>query len=71
MNATLADRVDNLEKELAPLKREIYAKPAKKDWRAWCGTSKDDSVFDEMIRLGREYRESQREEYDADRDAGS
>ena len=70
-DATLVERVDNLEKELAEIKREIAGKPAKKDWRAWCGTSKDDPVFDEMIRLGREYRENLREDHDTDRDAGS
>ncbi len=70
-DATLAERMENLEKEVEQLKREVSGKRVKKDWRAWCATSKDDPLFDEMIRLGREYRESQREDYDTDRDAGS
>jgi hypothetical protein len=71
MTATLVERVDNLEKELAQIKRQIAGNATRDDWHAWFGASKDDPGFDEMIRLGREYRNRQREDYDTDQDAGS
>ena len=71
MNGTLAERMDHLEKEVEKIKSEIAGKPNVRDWHAWYGTSKDDPGFDEMIRLGREYRQRQREDYDLDDDARS
>jgi len=68
----LEKRVENLEKELAVVKKTISKDTtAKKDWRAWYGASKDDPEFDEMIKLGREYRKSQKEDRDADLDVDS
>ena len=68
----LEKRVENLEKELAVVKKTISrAVKAKKDWRAWYGTSKDDPEFDEMVRLGQKYRQSQKEDRDDSLNADS
>ena len=72
MGDVLEKRVENLEKELAVVKKTISEKSGvKKDWRAWYGASKDDPGFDEMIRLGREYRKSEAEDRDTEPDADS
>ncbi|MEQ1715941.1 MAG: hypothetical protein ABL907_08145 [Hyphomicrobium sp.] len=71
MDGTLAERMERLEQDVDRIKSEIASKPARKDWRSWCGTAKDDPGFDEMIRLGKEYRQSQREEYDGEPGARS
>ena len=57
---TLEERVAVLEKELSELKKVLF----EKDWRKTVGMSTDDPDYDEMCRLGREYREQQREDYD-------
>jgi len=57
MPVTLEDRVKTLEQrleELASLFRA--ARPAAQDWRSTFGMSKDDPGFEEMNRLGRQYR---------------
>jgi len=61
---TLEERVAVLEDELKQLKEVVLGKKVEKDWRKTVGMSKDDPGFDEMVRLGREYREQQREDYD-------
>lgn len=71
MDGSLAERMERLENEVERIKSEIASQPARKDWRAWCGTAKDDPGFDEMIRLGKEYRQSLRENYDVTPDVGS
>lgn len=70
MDGTLAERMERLEKEVERIKSEIANPMPRKDWRAWCGTAKGDPGFDEMIRLGQEYRKRQREDYDEEPDAG-
>lgn len=63
-------RVSALEKELAKLK-EILAKDGKSDlpwWQQISGAFADDPLFDEAMRLGREYRVNLREEYDDEPD---
>ena len=72
MDGSLADRMGRLEKEVERIETEIAGQPPeRKDWRAWFGTAKDDPGFDEMVRLGKEYRQSLREDYDVGADAGS
>ena len=72
MDGSLAERMERLEKEVERIKSEIASQPsARKDWRAWFGTAKDDTGFDEMVRLGKEYRLSLREDYDVKTNAGS
>ena len=61
---TLEERVATLEQEVAELKEKLGLKKVEKDWRKTFGMSANDPGYDEMVRLGREYRESQREEYD-------
>lgn len=73
-NAELENRIAVLEKEVALLKGKVDSKgkvdnksEAKKPW--WeeiAGTFADDPIYDEAMRLGREYRLSQREDYDKD-----
>ena len=55
----LLDRVEELEKQVAELMRQAAASPLKKDWRRAIGAFQDDPIFDEVVRLGREYREQQ------------
>ncbi len=62
MNATLEQRLENLEKTVAELRAKVLRlSPVKKDWRSTVGMFADDETFDEAVRLGREYREQQRE----------
>jgi hypothetical protein len=67
-NSELEKRIAVLEKEVALLKNQIRKKEeARKPW--WeeiAGTFADDPAYDEAMRLGREYRLSQREDYDKD-----
>ena len=59
-----------LENELALLK-DKFEKIEKKDlpwWKQIIGTFADDPAHEEATRLGREYRLSQREDYDKDED---
>lgn len=57
-------RVSALENEIAQLKKKL-AKMEKEPtawWQKISGTFSDDADFDEAMRLGREYRLSQRDE---------
>ena len=66
---TLEDRVAVVEQELERLKQQLQAdKPQESEprWKQIIGVFKDDPLFDEAERLGREWRESQRMEYDDD-----
>jgi len=58
----LEERIAVLEHEVASLKHRLeQAAPQPQPW--WeriSGTFADDPIFDEAMRLGREYRESQR-----------
>ncbi len=67
-NKELEKRISALEKEVALLKNKIEKKeePKKHWWKEIAGTFADDPVYDEIVRLGREYRLSQREDYDTD-----
>ncbi len=64
---SLEERMTIVEQELAKLKEQIQVD--KKDdseppWKQIIGIFKDDLLFDEAEKLGREWRESQRMEYD-------
>jgi hypothetical protein len=61
MTETIVERIEQIEHRLDELTSEVRQGPKHKDWRAWVGTSTDDPDFDEMIRLGREYRRSLQE----------
>ena len=59
---TLEERVAALESEVARLKQERAneAPPKKPWWEEIRGTFKDDTAYQEAMRLGREYRASLR-----------
>lgn len=60
-SSTLEQRVTALEAEISHLKNQLAALAINKPW--WeqiAGTFADDSIYDEAMRLGRKYRESQR-----------
>ena len=60
----LQARVDALEKQVELLRDQLAQQsPEKKSpywWRDQAGRFANDPIFDEIVRLGREYRESQR-----------
>lgn len=66
---TLEERMTAMEQEIARLKLELQAvKPQETIpwWQQISGVFKDCPEFDEAMRLGREWRESQRMDYDED-----
>lgn len=67
-NTELENRITVLEKEVAFLKQKIEKdeKPKEAWWKQIAGTFADDPMYDEAMRLGREYRLAQREDYDDD-----
>lgn len=73
MSETVEKRLERVEAELAALKRRLDAAVGaerSKDWRRTFGMSANDPDFDEMIRLGKEYRQAQRAEDEPDADPG-
>ena len=69
-NTEIETRISVLENELNLLKNK-FEKIEKKDlpwWKQIVGTFADDPAHEEAMRLGREYRLSQREDYDKDGD---
>jgi len=73
MSTPVEKRLDALEQKVSELTRLVSAgtatKPAK-DWRRTVGMSVNDPEFEEMARLGREYRKAQRWEDEPDAGAG-
>jgi hypothetical protein len=57
MQPTLEKRVEDLERKFAELTKRSGT-DTKSTWRQTFGFSKNDEGFDEMVRLGREYREN-------------
>ena len=59
----LEERVTRLETEVNALKRHLKQGDAMRIpwWEQIAGTFADDPAFDEAMRLGRQYREAQRE----------
>jgi len=58
--AQLSKRLEMLEQEVERLKldRQSEPDPYRPWWREFAGRFADDSEFEEIVRLGREYRES-------------
>jgi hypothetical protein len=56
----LKERVEALEKELKSLKAKVAANevPTVPWWDRVAGTFADDAIYEEAMRLGREWRES-------------
>ena len=67
-NTELENRISALEKEVALLKSKIEKDEKSKEpwWKERIGIFADDAAHEEAMRLGREYRLSQREDYDKD-----
>ena len=67
-NTELENRISALEKEVALLKSKIEKEEKSKApwWKERIGIFADDPAHEEAMRLGREYRLSQREDYDKD-----
>ena len=57
--ASVEERLTAVEQQVADLKRRL---PPRTDGKSWveriAGTFKDDPDFDEIVRLGREFRKS-------------
>ena len=68
MAGKISDRVTELEREVAELREEVRGKqgesmprrPDKDAWRNTFGAFKDDPFYDDMVRLGRNWRRRQR-----------
>ena len=70
-NTELENRISTLEAEVALLKSKIEKKDDKAEvpwWKQRIGVFADDPAHEEAMRLGREYRESQKINYDEDED---
>jgi hypothetical protein len=62
MSQTLEKRVQELEQKFADLTNGVTArKPRKQDWQKTFGLSRSDDGFKEMVKLGRQYRQSLRD----------
>jgi hypothetical protein len=70
MQETLQDRVEALERQVRELTEIVKGKKAAKDWRSTIGSARDDEGYDEMVRLGAEIRQKDREAAEADADSG-
>ena len=57
--STITERVEALEQEIKGIKSLLQQEQTSKDWRKTFGMSRDDPGFEEMIRLGREFRENE------------
>jgi hypothetical protein len=56
----LEERVDALEREVADLKRRLPNATSERNWvDEFAGSMKEFPEFDEVVRLGREFRRSQ------------
>ena len=60
----LQERVRQLELDVSFLKSQAADRESQPWWERIAGRFENDPVFDEIVRLGREYREAQRPESD-------
>jgi phosphoenolpyruvate-protein kinase (PTS system EI component) len=70
-NTELENRLSAVETELALLKSKVEQKNGTSEiawWKQHIGIFADDPMHEEAMRLGREYRLAQRENYDKDED---
>ncbi len=68
-NGEIENRIAVLEAEVASLKSKVEKKDDKNEipwWKQRIGMFADNPAYDEAMRLGREYRESQKMVYDED-----
>lgn len=58
---SIEERLTAVERELADLKTRLSATPKSENWvDKISGSFKDDPEFDEILRLGREFRQADR-----------
>ena len=69
MQTTLDERVEALERQVRALTEIVAGRSPARDWRSTFGSARDDEGFDEMVRLGEEIRQKDREASGADADA--
>jgi hypothetical protein len=61
VSKTIEQRLENVERELAALKGAVARLKPDPNWISLiCGTFKDDPEFDEVLRLGKEFRDADR-----------
>ena len=71
MSTPVEKRLDELEKKVADLTRLVTSGPTDPfAWRSTVGMAANDPGFDEMIRLGKAYRQSLKAEDEPDAGAG-
>jgi hypothetical protein len=70
MQGTLDERVEALERQVRALTEIVAGKKPARDWRSTIGWARDDEGYDEMVRLGEEIRQKDREAAGADADPG-
>lgn len=58
-NSSLEQRVADLEKKVADLQRLTGQQVPSEEWDSTFGIFANDPEFDEIVRLGREYRDQQ------------
>ena len=64
MSTTIEDRLAKVERELEQLKTVVSRSSAKSGWLSrLTGSHKDDPIFDEIVRLGKEIRDAEEIEY--------
>ena len=59
IHPSLEERIELLEREFAVIKRDIQAARGNRSWQDTFGMFAKDPDFDEILRLGREYREQE------------
>jgi hypothetical protein len=60
LSKTIEKRLDNVERELAALKGMLESLKPGPNWiSSMSGTFKDDPEFDEVLRLGKEFRDAE------------
>jgi hypothetical protein len=60
----LEQRIASLEREVYQLKLQLRNSGIPKNWESTVGMFANDPTFDEIVRLGREYRDQQNREMD-------
>jgi hypothetical protein len=61
---TVENRLESLEQSFEEFRAAVLRlTPLKNDWRSTVGMFKDDETLDQCVKLGREYREEQNQQF--------